>query len=251
MMIRINSMRCFALFSRTYKNSGYLGASLCMILSSWGSAWGTWKAGLGVCHMGIDHPAGIIKNIVPIVMAGVLGIYGLIVSVIITQAVVPPNQNDHTNTYSTFNGYTHVSWKQCINKSIGRWNFDSHVLGLSNFSPILLLSFSFRESPVCCWTMLWTVLLGGWRYHWNSGRCWCSRFWNQGRKWTQMVLGRLGYGRRRWRRRCSGRHWWRKELGRSSQQTVRWYADYAHFFRSVGSVWFDRGAHSEPTQLCL
>jgi V-type H+-transporting ATPase proteolipid subunit len=78
-----------------------------MILASWGSAWGTWRAGLGVCHMGIDHPAGIIKNIVPIVMAGVLGIYGLIVSVIIIQAVTPPN-SDHTNVYSSFNGYTHV-----------------------------------------------------------------------------------------------------------------------------------------------
>jgi len=86
-----------------------MGASVCMILSSWGSAWGTWRAGLGVCHMGIDHPAGIIKNIVPIVMAGVLGIYGLIVSVIITQAVVPPNQ-DATNVYSSYNGYTHVSF---------------------------------------------------------------------------------------------------------------------------------------------
>ena len=86
-----------------------MGASLCMILSSWGSAWGTWRAGLGVCHMGIDHPAGIIKNIVPIVMAGVLGIYGLIVSVIITQAVTPPNQDGSGNAYSEYNGYVHVS----------------------------------------------------------------------------------------------------------------------------------------------
>ena len=91
-------------------DSGYMGASACMVLSSWGSAWGTWRAGLGVCHMGIDHPAGIIKNIVPIVMAGVLGIYGLIVSVIITQSVVPPSQSDHSNSYSVFNAYTHVSF---------------------------------------------------------------------------------------------------------------------------------------------
>ena len=84
-----------------------MGASLCMILASWGSAWGTWRAGLGICHMGIDHPVGIIKTIVPIVMAGVLGIYGLIVSVIITQAVVPPADGG-TNLYSTYNGYTHV-----------------------------------------------------------------------------------------------------------------------------------------------
>lgn len=80
-----------------------------MILSSWGSAWGTWRAGLGICAMGVDHPSGVIKNIVPIVMAGVLGIYGLIVAVIITQAVAPPNAANGTNQYSAFNGYTHVS----------------------------------------------------------------------------------------------------------------------------------------------
>jgi len=95
--------------------SGYMGASLCMILASWGSAWGTWRAGLGVCNMGINNPQGVIKNIVPIVMAGVLGIYGLIVSVIITQAVSTPDQNSQ-NTYSAYNGYVHVRrlCRKCI-----------------------------------------------------------------------------------------------------------------------------------------
>eukprot|EP00980_Cylindrotheca_fusiformis_P022937 scaffold9948_cov129-Cylindrotheca_fusiformis.AAC.5 len=95
-----------------YENSGYLGASGCMILSGWGSAWGTWRAGLGVCHMGIDHPRGIIKNIVPIVMAGVLGIYGLIVSVIITQSISSPATGGG-NTYSVYNGYTHLAAGLC------------------------------------------------------------------------------------------------------------------------------------------
>lgn len=63
---------------------------------------------MGVCQMGIDHPKGIIKNIVPIVMAGVLGIYGLIVSVIITQSISSPD-GDGYNTYSVYNGYVHVS----------------------------------------------------------------------------------------------------------------------------------------------
>jgi V-type H+-transporting ATPase proteolipid subunit len=79
-----------------------------MILSSWGAAWGTWKAGLGLCEGGVDHVKGVIKNIVPIVMAGVLGIYGLIVSVIITQAISPPGGEGY-NTYSVYNGFTHVS----------------------------------------------------------------------------------------------------------------------------------------------
>jgi V-type H+-transporting ATPase proteolipid subunit len=66
------------------------------------------KAGLGVCSMGVDSPKNVIKNIVPIVMAGVLGIYGLIVAVIITQAISPPN-SENLNSYSQYNGYTHVS----------------------------------------------------------------------------------------------------------------------------------------------
>ena len=87
-----------------------------MIFASWGSAWGTWRAGLGICHMGVDHPKGVIKNIVPIVMAGVLGIYGLIVAVIITQAITPP-LGDTGNTYSTYNGYTHLAAGLCCGLS--------------------------------------------------------------------------------------------------------------------------------------
>mmetsp|Transcript_33223 Transcript_33223/g.94487 ORF Transcript_33223/g.94487 Transcript_33223/m.94487 type:complete len:204 (-) Transcript_33223:72-683(-) len=95
---------------------GYLGASGCMVLSSWGAAWGTWRAGMGVCHMGVDHPKGVIKNIVPIVMAGVLGIYGLIVSVIITQSISAPGGEGY-NTYSVYNGYTHLAAGLCCGLS--------------------------------------------------------------------------------------------------------------------------------------
>jgi len=89
---------------------GYFGAASCIILANFGSAWGTWKAGLGVCQMGIDYPKGIIKNIVPIVMAGVLGIYGLIVSVILAQSIHPPTPQ---TTYSLYNGYAHMAAGLC------------------------------------------------------------------------------------------------------------------------------------------
>mmetsp|Transcript_2388 Transcript_2388/g.1686 ORF Transcript_2388/g.1686 Transcript_2388/m.1686 type:complete len:208 (-) Transcript_2388:246-869(-) len=91
---------------------GYIGAAGCMILANFGSAWGTWKAGCGVCKMGIIHPAGIIKNIVPIVMAGVLGIYGLIVAVIITQSISTPAY-DGTTTYSLYTSYAHLAAGLC------------------------------------------------------------------------------------------------------------------------------------------
>lgn len=83
-----------------------------MVLANFGSAWGTWKAGLGVCSMGIDYPKGVMKNIVPIVMAGVLGIYGLIVSVIIGQSILPPGSDKHT-AYSIYNGYAHLAAGLC------------------------------------------------------------------------------------------------------------------------------------------
>ena len=48
-----------------------------------GGAYGTAKAGLGIMAMGIRSPDLLMKNIIPVVMAGVLGIYGLIVAVIL------------------------------------------------------------------------------------------------------------------------------------------------------------------------
>jgi V-type H+-transporting ATPase proteolipid subunit len=91
---------------------GYLGASACMVLANFGAAWGTWKAGVGVCKMGVAYPSGVIKNIIPIVMAGVLGIYGLIVAVIITQAISSPSGDGYT-TYSLYSGYAHLAAGLC------------------------------------------------------------------------------------------------------------------------------------------
>ena len=91
---------------------GYIGAAACMILANFGSAWGTWKAGCGVCKMGVDYPSGVIKNIIPIVMAGVLGIYGLIVAVILTQSIRPPNGYGETQ-YSLFTSYAHLAAGLC------------------------------------------------------------------------------------------------------------------------------------------
>lgn len=54
-----------------------------------GAAYGTAKSGVGVASMGIMRPELVMKSIVPVVMAGVLGIYGLIIAVIIGQGIDP------------------------------------------------------------------------------------------------------------------------------------------------------------------
>lgn len=73
---------------------------------------GTWKAGISIVHTGIRHPSSVMKNVIPIVMAGVIGIYGLIVGVILGQAIVTPT-NDRNNVYSTYTGMAHLCAGLC------------------------------------------------------------------------------------------------------------------------------------------
>lgn len=49
-----------------------------------GAAYGTAKSGVGIASMGVLKPDLIFKSIVPIIMAGILGIYGLIICVILS-----------------------------------------------------------------------------------------------------------------------------------------------------------------------
>lgn len=56
------------------------------------------------------------KNVIPIVMAGVIGIYGLIVGVILGQSIVRPD-NDRTNTYSSYTGLAHLCAGLCCGVS--------------------------------------------------------------------------------------------------------------------------------------
>lgn len=55
-----------------------------VISAGFGAAYGTAKSGVGIASMGVMRPELVMKSIVPVVMAGVLGIYGLIIAVIIS-----------------------------------------------------------------------------------------------------------------------------------------------------------------------
>ncbi|GMH68398.1 hypothetical protein TrRE_jg2914 [Triparma retinervis] len=81
-----------------------MGAMLCIVLSNLGAAIGTHKCGIGVSSMGIKHPGGIIKNLIGVIMAGVLGIFGLIVAIILGSSVSQPTIDGET-TYSEYNGW--------------------------------------------------------------------------------------------------------------------------------------------------
>eukprot|EP01103_Thecamoeba_quadrilineata_P019356 TRINITY_DN77_c0_g1_i1.p1 TRINITY_DN77_c0_g1~~TRINITY_DN77_c0_g1_i1.p1 ORF type:complete len:176 (+),score=23.96 TRINITY_DN77_c0_g1_i1:44-529(+) len=66
---------------------GFMGCASALIFACLGAAYGTAKSGVGVCAMGVMRPELVMRNIIPVVMAGVIGIYGLIIAVIIGTSV--------------------------------------------------------------------------------------------------------------------------------------------------------------------
>mmetsp|Transcript_21769 Transcript_21769/g.44759 ORF Transcript_21769/g.44759 Transcript_21769/m.44759 type:complete len:192 (+) Transcript_21769:62-637(+) len=95
---------------------GYLGVASAAVLSNWGSAWGTWKAGVSLVNTGIRHPGSVMKNVIPIVMAGVIGIYGLIIAVILAESIPKP-MDTRENVYSIYTGMAHLCAGLCCGLS--------------------------------------------------------------------------------------------------------------------------------------
>lgn len=48
-----------------------------------GAAYGTAKSGVGIAAMSVMRPELIMKCIIPVVMAGIIAIYGLVISVLV------------------------------------------------------------------------------------------------------------------------------------------------------------------------
>ncbi|KAJ3377773.1 Actin-like 6A [Entophlyctis sp. JEL0112] len=63
---------------------GVMGCTSAIVFSCFGAAYGTAKSGVGISAMGVMRPEQVMKNIVPVVMAGIIGIYGLVVSVLVS-----------------------------------------------------------------------------------------------------------------------------------------------------------------------
>jgi len=122
---------------------GYMGVVFAVALSNVGAAYGTAKAGQGILAAGVFSPdlvcecasevknakrqvvsfstllASLLlitnadKNLIPIIMAGVNGIYGLISAIVVLNAITPPDEN-HNNTYSLHSGFAHLAAGICV-----------------------------------------------------------------------------------------------------------------------------------------
>merc|ERR1712159_545478 len=88
---------------------GFMGCAAALVFACLGAAYGTAKSGVGVANMGVMHSDMVMKSIIPIIMAGVLGIYGLIVAVLLSSGI------DHSEAYgyASYTGYSALAAGLC------------------------------------------------------------------------------------------------------------------------------------------
>jgi len=68
---------------------GAMGVTASLVFTVVGAAYGTAKASVGISSMGVMKPELVMKAIIPVIFAGVIGIYGLIVCVIVLGNIKP------------------------------------------------------------------------------------------------------------------------------------------------------------------
>ncbi|CAG5124104.1 unnamed protein product [Candidula unifasciata] len=76
---------------------GVMGVTSAISFCALGAAYGTAKSGTGISAMAVMKPELIMKSVIPVVMAGIIAIYGLVVAVVITQDI-----NENYTLYKSF-----------------------------------------------------------------------------------------------------------------------------------------------------
>lgn len=102
-----------------------MGIVTALVFANMGAAYGTAKSGVGICSVSVLKPELMFKSLIPVIMAGILGIYGLIIGVLlyikVSGANTPYTQlniEDPTQwSYSYFQGYNHLSGGLCTGLS--------------------------------------------------------------------------------------------------------------------------------------
>ena len=95
----INNPFCYNNDPVAYTFFGWMGVASALVIANIGAAYGTAKSGIGIGSMSVTRPNLVYKSLISVVMAGILGIYGLIVSVILVGKV---QMNQYYGPYQGF-----------------------------------------------------------------------------------------------------------------------------------------------------
>jgi V-type H+-transporting ATPase proteolipid subunit len=79
-----------------------MGVAAALVFANLGASYGTAKAGVGIASLGVIDSSKITKSLIPIIMAGILGIYGVIVAVLINSSFTGKDYTDYAKGYKIF-----------------------------------------------------------------------------------------------------------------------------------------------------
>ena len=71
-----------------------MGVAGALVFANLGAAYGTAKSGVGIASLSVIDSSKVFKALIPIIMSGILGIYGVIVAVIMSGKI----KNEQTGT---------------------------------------------------------------------------------------------------------------------------------------------------------
>ena len=103
-----------------YTFFGYMGISAALIFGNLGAAYGTARSGIAICEVSSKRIDLMFKSIIPVVMAGILGIYGLIVAVLYNTDIkktTPDQWTTGNNQYTKIQGYKQLAGGICCGLS--------------------------------------------------------------------------------------------------------------------------------------
>jgi len=114
------------------------------VFSALGAAYGTAKSGTGIAAMAVMRPELIMKSIIPVVMAGIIAIYGLVVAALIAGGISEPKENGYSlfkyvKSIHSIQTNKFIYW-QTVDWIIPLLSMSYAVLYVNKFSGIRLFS---------------------------------------------------------------------------------------------------------------
>jgi len=93
---------------------GSMGAMAAMVFTVMGGAYGTAKSGIGISSMGVMHPDFVMKAVIPVIFAGIIPIYGLIIAIVMLGSMPLGTQPP---TYTLTLSFLHLGAGLCVGLS--------------------------------------------------------------------------------------------------------------------------------------
>ena len=102
MIFLINSNQTLFFLAGTPYFFAYIGIASALVFANLGASYGTAKSAVGISSLAVIDKSKIFQGLIPIIMAGILGIYGVII------AVIAGSQVKAAATMSEQDGYKYL-----------------------------------------------------------------------------------------------------------------------------------------------